>query len=65
MVEELPNGAESSQVVKERQFANDYLSETPNSAEAIAVRKRIISGSRSCLEKQYAPNGLHQEWLHC
>ena len=56
MVEELPTGAEGSQVVKERQFANNYLSETPNSAEAIAVRKRIISGSRSCLEKQYALN---------
>lgn len=60
MVEELPFGAEGSQVVKERQFANDYMSEATNSAEAVAVRKRIISGSRSCLEKQYARNGLRE-----
>lgn len=60
MVEELPIGAEGSQIVKERQFAKDYLSETPNSAESIAVRKRIISGSRSCLEKQYVLNGWHE-----
>lgn len=58
MVEELPTRGEGSQAVKERQFADQYLNETPNSAEAIAVRKRIIAGSRSCLEKQYVFRAL-------
>ncbi|KAI9830453.1 MAG: hypothetical protein M1819_005705 [Sarea resinae] len=39
--------------VRERQFADEYLDETPNSAKTIAIRKRIIDGSRRFLEKQF------------
>ena len=38
---------------KERQFAEEYLDEVPNSAKSIKIRKRIIDGSRSCLEKAF------------
>ena len=38
---------------KEREFAGDYLDETPNSAKSMKIRKRIIDGSRRCLEKSY------------
>lgn len=38
---------------KEREFADDYLDETPNSAKSMRIRKRIIDGSRRCLEKSY------------
>ena len=38
---------------KERQYATDYLDEVPNSAGAIKIRKRIIDGSRRCLEKAF------------
>lgn len=38
---------------KERQFADDYLDEVPNSAKSMNIRKRIIDGSRRCLEKSY------------
>jgi nuclear pore complex protein Nup93 len=39
--------------IKERQFAKQYLDETPSSAESIAIRKRILHGSRKCLESLY------------
>ena len=39
---------------KERQFANDYLDEVPNSAKSMNIRKRIIHGSKRWLEKSYA-----------
>ena len=38
---------------KERQFANEYLDEVQNSARSMSIRKRIIDGSRRCLEKSY------------
>lgn len=38
---------------KEREFADDYLDELPNSAKSMKIRKRIIDGSRRCLEKSY------------
>ena len=38
---------------KERQFANDYLDETPNSAKGARVRARIIEGSRRSLERAF------------
>ena len=38
---------------KERHFADDYLDETPNSAKAIKIRKKIIDGSRASLEKAF------------
>lgn len=38
---------------KERQFADDYLDEIPNSAKSMNIRKRVIDGSRRCLEKSY------------
>ncbi|CAD6565372.1 MAG: hypothetical protein ASARMPREDX12_009250 [Alectoria sarmentosa] len=38
---------------KERQFADDYLDEVPNSAKSMNIRKRIIDGSRRCLEKSF------------
>ncbi|KAI9833687.1 MAG: hypothetical protein M1826_006778 [Phylliscum demangeonii] len=39
--------------VRERQFAADYLDETPNSGRVMQVKKRIIDGSRRYLEKLY------------
>jgi nuclear pore complex protein Nup93 len=41
------------QAVKERQFADAYLDETPNSSKAMAVRKRILAGTNRFLEKQF------------
>lgn len=38
---------------KERQYADDYLDENPNSAKSIKIRKRITNGSRRCLEKAF------------
>lgn len=38
---------------KERQFADDYLGETPNSAKVMKIRKRIIDGSRRSLEQAF------------
>ena len=38
---------------KERQYAEDYLDEVPNSQRSIRIRKRIIDGSRACLEKAF------------
>ena len=38
---------------KERQFADEYLDEFPNSAKSMSIRKRLIDGSRRCLEKSY------------
>lgn len=38
---------------KERQYANDYLDEVPNSAKTIKIRKRVTDGSRRCLEKAF------------
>lgn len=38
---------------KERQFADEYLDEVPNSAKSMNIRKRILDGSRRCLEKSY------------
>ena len=38
---------------KERQFADDYLDETPNSAKAMKIRKRNIDGSRRSLEQAF------------
>jgi len=38
---------------KERQFTDEYLDETPNSASAMKVRKTIIDGSRRSLEKAF------------
>lgn len=48
-----PGSFKDPDVPKERQFADDYLDETPNSAKAINVRKRILDGSRRCLEKAF------------
>ena len=38
---------------KERQFADEYLDEVPNSAKSMNIRKRILDGSRRCLENSY------------
>ncbi len=43
--------SDESKIATERQFAESYLDENPNSARSINIRKRIINGSRSCLEK--------------
>lgn len=53
MVNEVPKQTiqNSPKAPKEREFANDYLDEAPNSAKTTNVRKRIIDGSRRCLEK--------------
>ncbi|ODM21671.1 hypothetical protein SI65_02515 [Aspergillus cristatus] len=39
--------------IQERRFSEDYLDETPNSRRAINLRKRIVEGSRSFLEKSF------------
>ena len=38
---------------KERQYADDYLDEIPISAKLIKIRKRLLNGSRHCLEKAF------------
>ena len=48
-----PGTFKNPEVPKERQFADDYLDESPNSAKAISIRKRILDGSRRCLEKAF------------
>lgn len=39
--------------VKERQFATEYLSEEPKSAQAVRVNKRILDGSRRFVESSF------------
>lgn len=39
--------------VRPRQYAGDYLDEAPNAKGPNAIRQRIISGSRTFLEKSY------------
>lgn len=53
IVDEVPIQSGTSQTVKERIYAGQYLDETPNSADSITIRKRILSGSRRYLEEQY------------
>ncbi|KAI9747405.1 MAG: hypothetical protein M1835_002124 [Candelina submexicana] len=55
MVKENPQAVNASDkdAVKERQFANWYLDQMPNSPKAIKIRKQIIEGSRRFLEKQF------------
>ena len=48
-----PGTFKNPEVPKERQYADDYLDESPNSAKAISIRKRILDGSRRCLEKAF------------
>ncbi|KAL8988715.1 MAG: hypothetical protein Q9177_002259, partial [Variospora cf. flavescens] len=48
-----PDNAVQAPVPKQRQFLNDYLDETPNSAKQVEIRKRILNGSRRSLEKQF------------
>ncbi|KAF4985286.1 hypothetical protein FDECE_16676 [Fusarium decemcellulare] len=38
---------------KEREFADMYLNENPNSAKSVEMRKRILSGANTFLEKQF------------
>lgn len=40
-------------VVRERQFAEDYLDESSNSQASVRIKKRIVHGSRKYLEKQF------------
>ncbi|PGG96178.1 nuclear pore complex protein Nup93 [Blastomyces parvus] len=55
MVNESPNSASLSEpgVLKERQFADDYLDEGLHSVGATRMRKRIIEGSRKFLEQLF------------
>ncbi|KAG9956868.1 NIC-domain-containing protein, partial [Aureobasidium melanogenum] len=55
IVGESPDFQTSSdpRAIKERQFAQDYLDDAPNSRKAFDLRKRIIDGSRRFLEKQF------------
>ncbi|KAF2843260.1 NIC-domain-containing protein [Patellaria atrata CBS 101060] len=39
--------------IRERQYFDEYLDESPNSARSISIRKRILNGSRRFLEKQF------------
>lgn len=47
-----PQNASQTDVPKQRQFLDDYLDETPNSARQVEIRKRILDGSRRSLEQQ-------------
>ncbi|CVL03187.1 related to nucleoporin-interacting protein NIC96 [Fusarium mangiferae] len=38
---------------REREFADMYLNDNPNSAKAVEMRKRILSGANVFLEKQF------------
>lgn len=38
---------------KERSFSKDYLDDSPNSANSVKIRKRILDGSRRFLEKKF------------
>ncbi|EGE85285.1 nuclear pore protein [Blastomyces dermatitidis ATCC 18188] len=55
MVNESPNSTSLSEpgVLKERQFADDYLDDTFHSVGATRMRKRIIEGSRKFLEQLF------------
>ena len=48
-----PTNSAAPKPARERQFAEDYLDETPNSARTTRMRKSILDGSRRCLEKLY------------
>ncbi|KKY21229.1 putative nuclear pore protein [Diplodia seriata] len=51
--ERMPDDSNMTPAPKERQFAQDYLDETPTSGRSIAMRKRILDGGRSFLEKKF------------
>ncbi|KAL8718551.1 MAG: hypothetical protein Q9225_004323 [Loekoesia sp. 1 TL-2023] len=51
-----PDNAGQAPAPKQRQFLNDYLDETPNSAQQVEIRKRILDGSRRSLEQQFFEN---------
>lgn len=55
IVNETPNITSTSDPgsIQERQFSEDYLDEAPNSRKAVSLRKRIVEGSRSFLEKLF------------
>ncbi|KAH1487352.1 hypothetical protein LV164_008259 [Aspergillus fumigatus] len=55
IVKEPPNTTSPSDpsMVRERQFSEDYLDETPNSRRTTNLKKRILEGSRSFLEKAF------------
>ncbi|EEH39027.2 hypothetical protein PAAG_01489 [Paracoccidioides lutzii Pb01] len=55
IVNESPNAGSLSDpdVLKERQFANDYLDDSTHSVGATKMRKRIIEGSRKFLEQSF------------
>jgi len=55
IIGEKPASAKASEpgMIKERHFAKDYLEDAPTSRNAFALKKRIIDGSRTYLEKQF------------
>ncbi|KAL8643684.1 MAG: hypothetical protein Q9226_008189, partial [Calogaya cf. arnoldii] len=48
-----PQNTSQSDVSRQRQFLNDYIDETPNSAGQVEIRNRILDGSRRSLEQQF------------
>ena len=48
-----PDAAPGFSTAKERQFAEMYLDENPNSQQSVDMRKRILSGANVFLEKQF------------
>ncbi len=38
--------------LRARQYMEEYMDDTPNSSKSVAMRKRILDGSRRALEKQ-------------
>lgn len=47
------DGSTNDAGVKERQFCDQYLDEAPNSRKAINLKKRVVEGSRSYLERSF------------
>ena len=46
-------GEASEGGVKARKFAEDYLDESPNSSRSFNMRRKLLEGARSALEKQF------------
>jgi nuclear pore complex protein Nup93 len=53
MMEILEEEPDKGKAPRERQYAKMYLDPNPNSANAIAMRKRILKGANEYLEKQF------------
>jgi nuclear pore complex protein Nup93 len=53
MMEIIEEDPDHGRIPRQRQFAKMYLDPNPNTANAIAMRKRILKGANRYLEKQF------------